>query len=110
LKLGRSDRRRIFEKPKLGHSFNLNLPTAGAHGVLPQVSIRSAFPCGVPVGTKSRMPTHLPGLNGVDASATKNFRLTKRAPNTLGCTTSASQRAGAATDGRVIQFGLKLQF
>lgn len=87
-------------------------------------------------GNNSRMPIHLPGLNNVDASATKNFRFGERAnvqfrteffnffnhvnlgapgtdlhaPNTFGRITSASQGAGVATDGRVIQLGLKMQF
>jgi hypothetical protein len=87
-------------------------------------------------GNNSRMPIHLPGLNNVDASATKNFRFGERAnvqfrteffnffnhvnlgapgtdlhaPNTFGRITSASQGAGVSVDGRVIQFGLKLQF
>ena len=87
-------------------------------------------------GNNSRMPINLPGLNNVDASATKNFHFHERAnvqfrteffnlfnhvnlgapgtdlhaPNTFGRITSASQGAGVATDGRVIQLGLKLQF
>jgi hypothetical protein len=87
-------------------------------------------------GNNARMPIHLPGLNNIDASATKNFRFRERAnvqfrteffnagnhvnlgapgtdlhaPNTFGRITSASQGAGVATDGRVIQFGLKLQY
>ncbi|HWQ55393.1 MAG TPA: TonB-dependent receptor [Bryobacteraceae bacterium] len=87
-------------------------------------------------GNNARMPIHLPGLNNVDASATKNFRFGERAnvqfraeffnsfnhvnlgapgtdlhaPNTFGRITSASQGAGVATDGRVIQLGLKLQY
>ena len=87
-------------------------------------------------GNNARIPIHLPGMNNVDASATKNFRFRERAnvqfraeffnffnhvnlgapgtslqaPNTFGRITSASQGAGVATDGRVIQLGLKAQF
>ncbi len=87
-------------------------------------------------GNNSRMPIHMPGMNNIDASATKNFRFKEsanlqfraeffnffnhvnlgapgtdlHAPNTFGRITSASQGAGVSTDGRVIQFGLKLMF
>jgi len=87
-------------------------------------------------GNNSRMPFHLPGMNNIDASATKNFRFResaniqfraeffnffnhvnlgapgtdRRAPNTFGRINSASQGAGVSNDGRVVQFGLKLQF
>ena len=87
-------------------------------------------------GNNARVPIHLPGMNNVDASATKNFRFREQvniqfrteffnffnhvnlgapgtdlhAPNTFGRITSASQGAGVATDGRLIQLGLKAQF
>jgi len=88
-------------------------------------------------GTASRIPLHLPGLNQVDASATKNFRFAERhniqfraeffnffnhvnlgAPGTnlldaanFGRITSTNQGAGGMPgDARVVQFGLKYQF
>lgn len=88
-------------------------------------------------GTASRIPLHLPGLNQVDASATKNFRFAERhnfqfraeffnffnhvnlgAPGTnlldtanFGRITSTNQGAGGMPgDSRVVQFGLKYQF
>jgi hypothetical protein len=87
-------------------------------------------------GNNSRMPIHLPGMNNVDASASKNFRFREAAnvqfraeffnffnhvnlgtpgldlhtPNTFGVITSSSQTAGIPNDKRIIQFGLKLQF
>ncbi len=88
-------------------------------------------------GTASRIPIHLPGLNQVDASATKNFRFAERhnvqfraeffnffnhvnlgAPGinlldavNFGRITSTNQgAAGMPGDARVVQFGLKYQF
>jgi hypothetical protein len=88
-------------------------------------------------GTAARIPIHLPGLNQVDASATKNFRFAERhnvqfraeffnffnhvnlgAPGTnlldtvnFGRITSTNQgAAGMPGDARVVQFGLKYQF
>jgi len=98
----------------------------------------SAFiqtPLGV-FGNAARQEIHLPGLNQVDASATKNFRIRERAnfqfraeffnffnhvnlgtpglsvqaPNTFGRITTSSQGAGVANDGRVVQLALKVQF
>ena len=92
-------------------------------------------PLGV-FGNAAREAIHLPGLNQVDASATKNFRIRERnnfqfraeffnffnhvnlgtpglsvqAPNTFGRITTSSQGAGVANDGRVVQFALKYQF
>ncbi|HTM52117.1 MAG TPA: carboxypeptidase regulatory-like domain-containing protein [Bryobacteraceae bacterium] len=87
-------------------------------------------------GNAARQAIHLPGLNQVDASATKNFRIRERnnfqfraeffnfinhvnlgspglsvqAPNTFGRITTSSQGAGVSNDGRVVQFALKYQF
>jgi hypothetical protein len=87
-------------------------------------------------GTAPRHPIHLPGLNQVDASATKNFRfmesqqlqfraeffnafnhvnlgapgLNIRDPDNFGRVTSTSQGAGMAGDSRVVQFALKYNF
>jgi hypothetical protein len=93
-------------------------------------------PLGV-FGNAARQPIHLPGLNQVDASATKNFRIRERnnlqfraeffnffnhvnlgtpglslqAPNTFGkITTSVQGAAGVPNDKRIVQFGLKYQF
>ena len=92
-------------------------------------------PLGV-FGNAARQPIHLPGMNQVDASATKNFRIRERnnfqfraeffnffnhvnlgtpglslqAPNTFGKITTSSQGAGVANDGRVVQLALKYQF
>jgi len=87
-------------------------------------------------GNAAREAIHLPGLNQVDASAVKNFRIRERnnfqfraeffnffnhvnlgtpglsvqAPNAFGRITTSSQGAGVANDGRVVQFALKYQF
>lgn len=87
-------------------------------------------------GTASRHPIHLPGLNQVDASATKNFRFAEshqlqfraeffnalnhvnlgapglniRDPDNFGRVTSTSQGAGMPGDSRVVQFALKYNF
>jgi hypothetical protein len=87
-------------------------------------------------GTASRHPIHLPGLNQVDASATKNFRfmesqqlqfraeffnalnhvnlgapgLNIRDPDNFGRVTSTAQGAGMPGDSRVVQFALKYSF
>ena len=88
-------------------------------------------------GTAARLPIYLPGLNQVDASANKNFRLWERhtvqfraeffnffnhvnlgapglsllSPNTFGVITSTTQgAAGMPGDARVVQFGLKYTF
>jgi hypothetical protein len=87
-------------------------------------------------GNAPRMPIHLPGMNNVDASATKNFRFRESAnlqfraeffnffnhvnlgapgtnpntPNTFGVITTSSQTAGIPNDKRIVQFGMKLVF
>ena len=87
-------------------------------------------------GNAARNPLHLPGLNQVDASASKNFALTEhhriqfradffnffnhvnlgapglniRDPANFGRVTSTSQTAGMPGDARVIQFALKYIF
>jgi hypothetical protein len=87
-------------------------------------------------GTAPRHPIHLPGLNQVDASATKNFRFTEthqlqfraeffnafnhvnlgapglniRDPDNFGRVTSTTQAAGMPGDSRVVQFALKYYF
>lgn len=87
-------------------------------------------------GTAPRHPIHLPGLNQVDASATKNFRfletqqlqfraeffnafnhvnlgapgLNIRDPDNFGRVTSTMQAAGMPGDARVVQFALKYSF
>jgi hypothetical protein len=88
-------------------------------------------------GNAARNEIHLPGLNQVDLSMTKNFRIRERnnimfrteffnalnhinlgapglslqAPNTFGViTTSVQGAAGIPNDKRIIQFGLKYQF
>ncbi len=87
-------------------------------------------------GNAARQSIHLPGLNQVDFSATKNFRfhesqnvqfraeffnffnhinlgtpgLDLRAPNSFGRITTNSQGAGVGNDQRIIQFALKYQF
>ncbi len=88
-------------------------------------------------GNSARQPIHLPGLNQVDFSATKNFRfleshqvqfraeffnffnhvnlgapgLNIRDPANFGRVTSTAQGAGGMPgDARVIQFGLKYAF
>ena len=87
-------------------------------------------------GTAPRHPIHLPGLNQVDASATKNFRfleshqlqfraeffnalnhvnlgapgLNIRDPDNFGRVTSTQQGAGMPGDSRVVQFALKYSF
>jgi hypothetical protein len=87
-------------------------------------------------GTAPRHPIHLPGLNQVDASATKNFRFTEkqqlqfraeffnalnhvnlgapglniRDPDNFGRVTSTAQGAGMPGDSRVVQFALKYNF
>jgi hypothetical protein len=87
-------------------------------------------------GTAPRHPIHLPGLNQVDASATKNFRfleshqlqfraeffnafnhvnlgapgLNIRDPDNFGRVTSTMQAAGMPGDARVVQFALKYNF
>ena len=87
-------------------------------------------------GTSSRHQIHLPGLNQVDASATKNFRFAEthqlqfraeffnalnhvnlgapglniRDPDNFGRVTSTSQGAGMPGDSRVVQFALKYNF
>jgi hypothetical protein len=87
-------------------------------------------------GTAPRHPIHLPGMNQVDASATKNFRFTEkqqlqfraeffnalnhvnlgapglniRDPDNFGRVTSTSQGAGMAGDSRLVQFALKYNF
>ena len=85
---------------------------------------------------RPRHPIHLPGLNQVDASATKNFRFVEthqlqfraeffnafnhvnlgapglniRDPDNFGRVTSTSQGAGMPGDSRVVQFALKYNF
>jgi hypothetical protein len=87
-------------------------------------------------GTAPRHPIHLPGLNQVDASATKNFRFAEgqqlqfraeffnafnhvnlgapglniRDPDNFGRVTSTAQGAGMPGDSRVVQFALKYYF
>jgi hypothetical protein len=88
-------------------------------------------------GDAARNEIHLPGLNQVDLSMTKNFRIRERhnimfrteffnafnhinlgapglslqAPNTFGViTTSVQGAAGIPNDKRIIQFGAKYQF
>ncbi|MBI3698312.1 MAG: TonB-dependent receptor [Acidobacteria bacterium] len=87
-------------------------------------------------GNAAREPIHLPGMNQVDFSAHKNFRLHEshnvqfraeffnffnhvnlgtpgldlRAPNSFGRITGSSQAAGVPNDARIIQFALKYQF
>ncbi len=87
-------------------------------------------------GDAPRHAIHLPGLSQVDVSATKNFRFLEShqiqlrietfnflnrvnfgAPGTnildtvnFGRVTSSSQGAGANSDARVVQFGLKYSF
>jgi hypothetical protein len=87
-------------------------------------------------GTAPGHPIHLPGLNQVDASATKNFRflesqqlqfraeffnalnhvnlgapgLNIRDPDNFGRVTSTAQGAGMPGDSRVVQFALKYSF
>ena len=96
-----------------------------------------AFPTPGQFGTAPREPIHLPGLNQVDFSATKNFRFRDshqvqfraeffnffnhvnlgapgvniRDPDNFGRVTSTNQgAAGMPGDARVIQFGLKYTF
>lgn len=96
-----------------------------------------ALPKAGQFGTASRQPIHLPGLNQVDFSATKNFRfhethqvqfraeffnffnhvnlgapgLNIRDPDNFGRVTSTVQgAAGMPGDARVVQFGLKYSF
>ncbi|MBK5291872.1 MAG: TonB-dependent receptor [Acidobacteriia bacterium] len=96
-----------------------------------------ALPVAGAFGSASRHPLHLPGLNQVDFSATKNFRfleshqvqfraeffnffnhvnlgapgLNIRDPSNFGRITSTNQGAGGMPgDARVIQFGLKYSF
>jgi len=96
-----------------------------------------ALPRAGAFGSAVRLPLHLPGLNQVDFSATKNFRflethqvqfraeffnffnhvnlgapgLNIRDPNNFGRITSTNQgAAGMSGDARVIQFGLKYSF
>jgi hypothetical protein len=88
-------------------------------------------------GNAAREAIHLPGMNNVDFSAVKNFRIREKnnlqfraeffnffnhvnlgapgldieAPNTFGViNTSVQGEAGVPNDGRVIQFALKYQF
>jgi hypothetical protein len=87
-------------------------------------------------GNAPRHPIHLPGMNQVDASATKNFRFTEthqlqfraeffnafnhvnlgapglniRDPDNFGRVTTTTQAAGMPGDARVIQFALKYNF
>ncbi|MEZ5400914.1 MAG: TonB-dependent receptor [Bryobacteraceae bacterium] len=88
-------------------------------------------------GNAPRMPFHLPGLNQVDLSAVKNFRISERfnvqfrgelfnlfnhvnlgapglnlrAPNTFGRITGSVQGAGGVNnEARIVQFGLKLMY
>jgi hypothetical protein len=88
-------------------------------------------------GTAARNAVYLPGMNQVDASATKNFRLFEshqlqfraeffnalnhvnlgapglniRDPDNFGRVTSTSQgAAGMPGDARIVQFGLKYSF
>ena len=87
-------------------------------------------------GTSSLNPLHLPGLNQVDASAAKNFRITEihrvqfradffnffnhvnlgapglniKDPANFGRITSTSQTQGMPGDARIVQFALKYIF
>jgi hypothetical protein len=88
-------------------------------------------------GNAAREEIHLPGMNNIDFSAVKNFRIRERnnfqfraelfnffnhvnlgapglniqAPNTFGViTTSVQGAAGVPNDGRIVQFALKYQF
>jgi hypothetical protein len=87
-------------------------------------------------GNASRTPIYLPGLNNIDASAVKNFRIGERfnvqfrgeifnvvnhvnlgapglsllTPNTFGVITSSNQGSDTSGNQRIIQFGLKLLF
>ena len=99
--------------------------------------VRTSENSGPRVGNAAREEIHLPGMNNVDFSAVKNFRIRERnnfqfraeffnffnhvnlgapglnlqAPNTFGViTTSVQGAAGVPNDGRVIQFALKYQF
>lgn len=95
-----------------------------------------ALPVNGRFGDSPRHALHLPGLNQVDFSATKNFRfyeshqvqfraemfnlfnhvnlgapgLNIRDPNNFGRVIATSQGAGASNDARVVQFGLKYTF
>jgi hypothetical protein len=87
-------------------------------------------------GNAARTTIYLPGLNNIDASASKSFRIKERlnlqfrgeifnvvnhvnlgapglsllTPNTFGVINSSQQGSDTSGDQRVIQLGLKLTF